>query len=92
MEIFIEPIGRLINEFSRLPRVGKKTAQRSGNLVAELCCGILHYKAKGYEIFISLHILMKTMKRISLKSQVMIRLHSKSKIQTLIFGNDLKVI
>lgn len=28
MEIFIEPIGRLINEFSRLPGVGKKTAQR----------------------------------------------------------------
>ncbi len=28
MEIFIEPIGRLINEFSKLPGVGKKTAQR----------------------------------------------------------------
>jgi recombination protein RecR len=28
MDIFIEPIGRLINEFSRLPGVGKKTAQR----------------------------------------------------------------
>ncbi len=28
MEVFIEPIGRLINEFSRLPGVGKKTAQR----------------------------------------------------------------
>ena len=27
MEIFIEPIGRLINEFSKLPGVGKKTAQ-----------------------------------------------------------------
>ena len=26
MEIFIEPIGRLINEFSKLPGVGKKTA------------------------------------------------------------------
>ncbi len=28
MEIFIEPIGKLINEFSKLPGVGKKTAQR----------------------------------------------------------------
>ncbi len=28
MEVFIEPIGRLMNEFSRLPGVGKKTAQR----------------------------------------------------------------
>ena len=28
MEIFIEQIGRLINEFSKLPGVGKKTAQR----------------------------------------------------------------
>ena len=26
MEIFIEPIGKLINEFSKLPGVGKKTA------------------------------------------------------------------
>lgn len=28
MEVFIEPIGRLINEFSKLPGVGQKTAQR----------------------------------------------------------------
>ena len=28
MEVFIEPIGRLINEFTKLPGVGKKTAQR----------------------------------------------------------------
>ena len=28
MEVFIKPIGRLINEFSKLPGVGKKTAQR----------------------------------------------------------------
>ena len=28
MEIFIEPLGKLINEFSKLPGVGKKTAQR----------------------------------------------------------------
>ena len=28
MDIFIEPIGKLVNEFSKLPGVGKKTAQR----------------------------------------------------------------
>ena len=28
MDIFIEPIGRLMNEFSKLPGVGQKTAQR----------------------------------------------------------------
>ncbi|MDE5896359.1 MAG: recombination mediator RecR [Clostridia bacterium] len=28
MEVFIEPIGRLMNEFSKMPGVGKKTAQR----------------------------------------------------------------
>ncbi len=28
MKVYIEPIGRLINEFSRLPGVGAKTAQR----------------------------------------------------------------
>lgn len=28
MDTFIEPIGRLINQFSKLPGVGKKTAQR----------------------------------------------------------------
>lgn len=28
MNVFIEPIGRLINEFSKLPGVGAKTAQR----------------------------------------------------------------
>jgi recombination protein RecR len=28
MELFIQPIGKLINEFSKLPGVGKKTAQR----------------------------------------------------------------
>ncbi len=28
MDVFIEPIGRLINEFSKLPGVGRKTAQR----------------------------------------------------------------
>ncbi|MCD8285714.1 MAG: recombination mediator RecR [Clostridia bacterium] len=28
MDVFIEPIGRLINEFTKLPGVGQKTAQR----------------------------------------------------------------
>ena len=28
MKVYIEPIGRLINEFSNLPGVGAKTAQR----------------------------------------------------------------
>lgn len=28
MKVYIEPIGKLINEFSRLPGVGQKTAQR----------------------------------------------------------------
>ncbi len=28
MDVYIEPIGRLINQFSKLPGVGKKTAQR----------------------------------------------------------------
>ena len=28
MDVFIKPIGKLINEFSKLPGVGKKTAQR----------------------------------------------------------------
>jgi len=28
VEVFIEPIGRLMNEFSKLPGVGQKTAQR----------------------------------------------------------------
>jgi len=28
MKVFIEPIGKLINEFSKLPGVGSKTAQR----------------------------------------------------------------
>jgi len=28
MDVFIEPIGRLINEFSKLPGVGRKSAQR----------------------------------------------------------------
>ena len=28
VDVFIEPIGRLMNEFSKLPGVGKKTAQR----------------------------------------------------------------
>ena len=36
MEIFIEPIGKLINEFSKLPGVGKKTAQRYAYKVIDM--------------------------------------------------------
>lgn len=36
MDVFIEPIGRLINEFSRLPGVGKKTAQRYAYKVMDM--------------------------------------------------------
>ena len=36
MDIFIEPIGRLINEFSRLPGVGKKTALRYAYRVVDM--------------------------------------------------------
>lgn len=36
MDIFIEPIGRLINEFSKLPGVGKKTAQRYAYKVVDM--------------------------------------------------------
>lgn len=37
MDVFIEPIGRLINEFSRLPGVGKKTAQRYAYKIVDMC-------------------------------------------------------
>ena len=36
MDVFIEPIGRLINEFSRLPGVGRKTAQRYAYKVVDM--------------------------------------------------------
>ncbi len=36
MDIFIEPIGRLINEFSKLPGVGKKTAQRYAYRIVDM--------------------------------------------------------
>ena len=36
MDVFIEPIGRWINEFSRLPGVGKKTAQRYAYKVVDM--------------------------------------------------------
>lgn len=36
MEVFIEPIGRLINEFSKLPGVGKKTAQRYAYRIVQM--------------------------------------------------------
>ena len=36
MDIYIEPIGRLVNEFSKLPGVGKKTAQRYAYKVIDM--------------------------------------------------------
>ncbi len=36
MDVFIEPIGRVINEFSRLPGVGKKTAQRYAYKIVDM--------------------------------------------------------
>ena len=36
MDVFIEPIDRLINEFSRLPGVGKKTAQRYAYKIVDM--------------------------------------------------------
>ena len=36
MDVFIEPIGRLINEFSLLPGVGKKTAQRYAYKIVDM--------------------------------------------------------
>ena len=36
MEVFIEPIGRLINEFSKLPGVGKKTAPRYADKIIDM--------------------------------------------------------
>ncbi len=39
MEVFIEPIGRLVNEFSKLPGVGKKTAQRYAYKIIEMTEG-----------------------------------------------------
>ena len=36
MEVFIEPIGRLINEFSKLPGVGKKTAMRYAYRIVDM--------------------------------------------------------
>lgn len=36
MEIFIEPIGKLINQFSKLPGVGKKTAQRYAYKIVDM--------------------------------------------------------
>ena len=39
MEVFIEPIGRLMNEFSKLPGVGKKTAQRYAYRIIDMSEG-----------------------------------------------------
>lgn len=36
MDVFIEPIGRLINEFSKLPGVGRKTAQRYAYKIVDM--------------------------------------------------------
>ena len=36
MDIFIEPIGRLINEFSKLPGVGNKTAMRYAYRIVDM--------------------------------------------------------
>ena len=36
MQVYIEPIGRLIDEFSKLPGVGKKTAQRYAYRVIDM--------------------------------------------------------
>ncbi len=36
MEVYIEPIGRLVNEFSKLPGVGKKSAQRYAYKVIDM--------------------------------------------------------
>ena len=54
MQVFIEPIGRLINEFSKLPGVGKKSAQRyayrvinmSESEAQEFAAAILNVKKK----------------------------------------------
>ena len=54
MQVFIEPIGRLINEFSKLPGVGKKSAQRYAYKVIsmteseaqEVAAAILNVKKK----------------------------------------------
>ena len=39
MEVFIEPIGLLMNEFSKLPGVGKKTAQRYAYRIIDMSEG-----------------------------------------------------
>ena len=44
MDVFIEPIGKLINEFSKLPGVGKKTAQR----YAYKGIGMTETEARGF--------------------------------------------
>ena len=54
MQVYIEPIGRLINEFSKLPGVGKKSAQRyaykiigmSDSEAQEFAAAILNVKKK----------------------------------------------
>ena len=47
MDVFIEPIGRLMNEFSKLPGVGKKTAQRYAYRVIRMSEGEAEAFAKA---------------------------------------------
>ncbi len=42
MEVFIEPIGRLVNEFSKLPGVGKKTALRYAYRIIDMSKAEVH--------------------------------------------------
>ena len=47
MEIFIESIGKLINEFSKLPGVGKKTAQRYAYKIIDMSPSEAHAFAEA---------------------------------------------
>lgn len=47
MEIFIESIGKLINEFSKLPGVGKKTAQRYAYKIIDMTPAEAHAFAEA---------------------------------------------
>ncbi len=47
MDVFIEPIARLINEFSKLPGVGRKTAQRYAYKIISMPEGDAHIFAEA---------------------------------------------